>query len=47
MVDDSLDIGIGKTGDWRVKLIWVRKACRMGSSAAEGGMGGLRLEYGY
>jgi hypothetical protein len=23
MVDDSLDIGIGKTGDWRVKLIWV------------------------
>jgi hypothetical protein len=22
MFDDSLDIGIGKTRDWRVKLIW-------------------------
>jgi hypothetical protein len=22
MVDDNLDISIGKTGDWRVKLIW-------------------------
>jgi hypothetical protein len=22
MVDDSLDISIGKTEDWRVKLIW-------------------------
>jgi hypothetical protein len=22
MVDCSLDIGVGETGDWRVKLIW-------------------------
>jgi hypothetical protein len=22
MVDDSLDISVGKTGDWRVKPIW-------------------------